>query len=71
VYTSLLESNGLFLTRFYGGEARGVCYQITVEPSAGITGHYADRTYIQLTSGQMEEIIVALVKDRLGVNENG
>jgi hypothetical protein len=64
--TGLLESNGLLLTRFYGGEARGVCYQITVEPDAGITGHYGDRTYIQLTARQVEELITALVKDRLG-----
>jgi hypothetical protein len=64
--TELLARGGLFLTRFFGGESRGVCYQITVEPDAGITGHYGGRTYIQLTTGQMEEIVAALVKDRLG-----
>jgi hypothetical protein len=35
--TELLEDTeqGLFLTRYYGGERRGTCYQITVADGRG------------------------------------
>ena len=51
--TELLDitnGNGVALTRFWGGDKRGVCYQITT----------TDGTYIQLTTPQLNAILKAL-----------
>jgi hypothetical protein len=72
--TELIHSpeDGLYLTKFHGGE-RGVCYQITIDSGAraSLTGHYGQRTYIQLTRAQVERLITALVADRLGAKPEG
>jgi hypothetical protein len=68
--TQLINSpeDGLFLTRFYGGDARGVCYQITVvDRNLNTAGSY----HVQLTRAQVERIIIALVADRLGAKPEG
>jgi hypothetical protein len=52
VSTELLEitKDGVALMRFWGGDKRGVCYQITAE----------DGTYLQLTTPQLNAILSAL-----------
>ena len=52
--TELLENNGIYLTRFFGGTKRGVCYQISVnDPDTGAI------RYIQVTDDQMRQITEA------------
>ena len=51
--TELLEmtnDNGVALTQFWGGDKRGVCYQVTTTYGA----------YIQLTTPQLNAILNAL-----------
>ena len=52
--TEILEDDklGIYLTRFFGGEKRGVCYQITVH-----NGCISD--YVQLTKAQMTAVLKA------------
>lgn len=42
------DKTGFYLTRFYGGEEKGICYQITTE----------DGKYIQLTKFQMKKLLL-------------
>jgi hypothetical protein len=58
--TTLLRmtpENGVAVTRFYGGQHRGMCYQVTVE----------NGQYIQLTILQFEAIIKALANSGIDV----
>jgi hypothetical protein len=51
--TELLEmtpQNGVSVTRFYGGQVQGVCYQLTTE----------DGRFIQLTIPQLTDILKSL-----------
>lgn len=52
--TSLLETDGACLTKFFGGEDRGVCYQITGDSEEG-------RQYVQLTDQEIAEVFAAYI----------
>lgn len=60
--TQLLEdtAQGVFLTRFFGGTKRGVCYQITVTDHDGYTEH------ISITKAQMHKLTNAYFDSILG-----
>jgi hypothetical protein len=51
--TELVEST-FFAVAFYGGESRGLCCQIT-----------KDDKYIQLTSQEMKELVIAWMEYKL------
>jgi hypothetical protein len=52
--TDLIEgTNGVYLTRFYGGEKRGVCYQLATKDDSG------DYKYLQFTDSQMDDICLS------------
>lgn len=44
--TTLYDKNGINIRRFYGGDERGVCYQITI-----------GKEYVQLTGEQFIEFL--------------
>ena len=56
--TELLEGD-VMLTRFYGGEKRGLCYQIMTTYDWQSRGNY-----VQLTDAEMAEVVVAYVKSK-------
>ena len=52
--TVIYEKYGLQVKRFYGGDKRGVCYQITL-----------GKAYVQLTTKQYVELLSRLVEVQL------
>lgn len=50
------KGEGFILTKFGGGIARGLCFQITV-----------DGVFVQLTEAQMRTMLLAFCADRMGV----
>jgi hypothetical protein len=53
----MTPENGVSVTRFYGGELRGVCYQLTA----------ANGQYIQLTTPQLNDILKVLADSGVDV----
>jgi len=59
VSTDLYRDDGIILNRFYGGHARGTCYQITESGSQRIDSVAG---VVQVTTEQAMQIYVALGK---------
>jgi hypothetical protein len=55
---------GFYLTRFYGGEEKGECYQITGPSENNSNG------YVQLTREQAVQLTSALIRDLLRNEES-
>ena len=54
--TQLFQKNGIAVNRFYGGQERGVCYQITI---IGSDNKYY---WVQLTEDQFKEFLAETIK---------
>ena len=50
------DESGVYLTQYFGGKERGVCYQITARQDEGI------RTYVQLSRAEMQAVSDAFLK---------
>lgn len=51
---SIYDGNGLYVTRFYGGEHRGICFQFDT------CGEYAQLTFAQTEN--MLEVVLEEIK---------
>lgn len=52
--TTIYEKDGVYVSRFYGGDKRGTCFQITVES-------FSEQGYVQLTKEQMMNVVNAFL----------
>jgi len=58
--TDLYERNGVCLTRYWGGEEKGVCYQLTLEGKNEILFEGEQVVYKQFTAKEIRQLVNGL-----------